>query len=75
MANVIVVGAQWGDEGKAKITDLLSKSADYAEMISTGYYFIGKIQEQNKPFFKENILKYINKSSKIFGEKIKPIVE
>src|SRR3989338_11299166 len=29
MANVIVVGAQWGDEGKAKITDLLSKSADY----------------------------------------------
>lgn len=29
MANVVVVGAQWGDEGKAKITDLLSKSADY----------------------------------------------
>ena len=29
MANVIVVGAQWGDEGKAKITDLLSKNADY----------------------------------------------
>lgn len=29
MANVIVVGAQWGDEGKAKITDLLAKSADY----------------------------------------------
>lgn len=28
MANVILVGAQWGDEGKAKVTDLLSKSAD-----------------------------------------------
>lgn len=28
MANVIVVGAQWGDEGKGKITDLLSRSAD-----------------------------------------------
>ncbi len=28
MANVVVVGAQWGDEGKGKITDLLSKSAD-----------------------------------------------
>lgn len=27
MANVIVIGAQWGDEGKGKITDLLSKSA------------------------------------------------
>lgn len=28
MANVIVIGAQWGDEGKGKITDLLSHSAD-----------------------------------------------
>lgn len=28
MANVVVIGAQWGDEGKGKITDLLSKSAD-----------------------------------------------
>ena len=29
MANVIVIGAQWGDEGKAKIVDLLSRNADY----------------------------------------------
>ncbi len=28
MANVIVVGAQFGDEGKAKVTDLLSNNAD-----------------------------------------------
>ncbi|MBK8190408.1 MAG: adenylosuccinate synthase [Vampirovibrionales bacterium] len=28
MANVIVVGAQWGDEGKAKIVDLLAERAD-----------------------------------------------
>ena len=28
MANVVVIGAQWGDEGKGKITDLLSHSAD-----------------------------------------------
>ncbi len=28
MANVIVVGAQFGDEGKAKVTDLLSRNAD-----------------------------------------------
>lgn len=28
MPNVIVVGAQWGDEGKAKIIDLLSEKAD-----------------------------------------------
>ncbi|MDR3569851.1 MAG: adenylosuccinate synthase [Syntrophobacteraceae bacterium] len=28
MANVIIVGAQWGDEGKGKIVDLLSEQAD-----------------------------------------------
>jgi adenylosuccinate synthase len=28
LANVVVIGAQWGDEGKGKITDLLSRSAD-----------------------------------------------
>lgn len=28
LANVVVIGAQWGDEGKGKVTDLLSKSAD-----------------------------------------------
>ncbi len=28
MPNVIVVGAQWGDEGKAKVVDLLAEHAD-----------------------------------------------
>ena len=28
MANVIVVGSQWGDEGKGKIVDWLSERAD-----------------------------------------------
>ncbi|MBR6301476.1 adenylosuccinate synthase [bacterium] len=28
MTNRVVVGAQWGDEGKAKITDLLAQKAD-----------------------------------------------
>src|SRR5574344_1878165 len=28
MENTVVVGAQWGDEGKAKITDLLASDAD-----------------------------------------------
>ncbi|MCM8780800.1 MAG: adenylosuccinate synthase [Candidatus Omnitrophica bacterium] len=27
--NTVVVGAQWGDEGKGKIIDILSKDADY----------------------------------------------
>jgi adenylosuccinate synthase len=29
MANVVVVGTQWGDEGKGKIVDLLTHYADY----------------------------------------------
>jgi adenylosuccinate synthase len=29
MANTILVGAQWGDEGKGKIIDVLTENADY----------------------------------------------
>lgn len=28
MASVVVVGTQWGDEGKGKITDFLSENAE-----------------------------------------------
>ena len=28
MKNTVVIGAQWGDEGKAKITDLLAEQSD-----------------------------------------------
>ena len=29
MANVVVVGTQWGDEGKGKVVDLLAEKADF----------------------------------------------
>ena len=29
MANTILIGAQWGDEGKGKIIDVLTESADF----------------------------------------------
>ncbi len=29
MSNIVIVGAQWGDEGKGKIIDFLAKEADY----------------------------------------------
>ena len=32
MANVVVVGAQWGDEGKGKIVDWLSERAACPDM-------------------------------------------
>ena len=28
MSNVVVIGSQWGDEGKGKIVDWLSEKAD-----------------------------------------------
>lgn len=48
MANVIVIGAQWGDEGKGKITDLLSRSADvvvrYQGGVNAGHTIVVKDQ-------------------------------
>ena len=37
MANVAVVGAQWGDEGKGKIVDWLSERADVVVRIQGGH--------------------------------------
>ena len=28
MTNIVLVGAQWGDEGKGKIIDILTESVD-----------------------------------------------
>ncbi len=47
MANTILVGAQWGDEGKGKIIDVLTESADivvrYAGGNNAGHtVYVGK---------------------------------
>ena len=36
MASVVIVGTQWGDEGKGKIVDLLTRSADYVVRFQGG---------------------------------------
>ncbi len=36
MASVVVVGTQWGDEGKGKIVDLLTRYADYVVRFQGG---------------------------------------
>ena len=36
MANVVIVGTQWGDEGKGKIVDLLTGYADYVVRFQGG---------------------------------------
>ena len=37
MRNVVVVGAQWGDEGKGKIVDWLSEKADVVVRFQGGH--------------------------------------
>ncbi len=37
MANVVVVGSQWGDEGKGKIVDWLSERADFVVRFQGGH--------------------------------------
>ncbi len=36
MGNTVIVGTQWGDEGKGKIVDLLSEHADYVVRFQGG---------------------------------------
>ena len=37
MKNVVVVGSQWGDEGKGKIVDWLSSEADVVVRFQGGH--------------------------------------
>ena len=37
MTNVVVIGSQWGDEGKGKIVDWLSKRADIIVRFQGGH--------------------------------------
>ena len=37
MSNLIIVGTQWGDEGKGKIVDLLASSADAVVRFQGGH--------------------------------------
>lgn len=53
----------------------LSEKALYGEMLSVGYFVIGKIQEAHPAYFKENIVEYAKDASEIFNQTIKPIVE
>ncbi len=36
MLNTVIIGTQWGDEGKGKIVDLLSEHADYVVRFQGG---------------------------------------
>jgi len=48
---------------------------DYATIMAIGYYFIGHIQKQLHPYYKERIVDYIEETSTAFGSKMNVIVE
>ncbi len=53
----------------------LREKSMYGEMLSVGYFVIGKIQEAHPAYFKESIVEYTKDASEIFNQVIKPIVE
>jgi adenylosuccinate synthase len=50
MANVVVVGAQWGDEGKGKIVDWLSHRADVVARFQGGHNAGHTLQVGNQTY-------------------------
>lgn len=62
-------------EKKNRLFVPLPKRPNYASVMAICYYVVGKIQKAHQPYFKENIVNYTKKASKLFGEKINPIVD
>ena len=61
--NVVVIGAQWGDEGKGKIVDYLAQDAKYvvrfAGGANAGHTIV--VDEKNTHFIKFHLEFYIQK--------------
>lgn len=53
----------------------LPQDAGPAAMMAIAYYVIGHIQKQKPPYFKDNIARYTQEASDMFGHEIRPIVE
>jgi adenylosuccinate synthase len=50
MANIVVVGAQWGDEGKGKVVDLMTESADVVARYQGGHNAGHTVMIKDKQF-------------------------
>lgn len=58
-----------------RITIPLPADAGYAALMAVGYYFVGQIQKQLFPYYKNRIEAYVKETSEMFGSTISPIVE
>ncbi len=61
--------------GVKRINLPLPEWVDYGAIMAIVYYFVGKIQKQNYPWYKENIENYTRFTSKTFGNDINPLVD
>ena len=50
MSNIVVLGVQWGDEGKGKIVDLLTEDADVVARYQGGHNAGHTVMVRNKQF-------------------------
>jgi len=58
-----------------RLTIPLPEQASYATFMAISYYFVGQIQKQFPPYYKERIGEYVQETSEMFGSKINVIVE
>jgi hypothetical protein len=58
-----------------RLTIPLPEDADYVAMMAIGYFFIGKMQKQFPPYYKNRIAAYVQETSKMFSQEISVIVE
>jgi hypothetical protein len=70
-----------GDDGKDvgpashRLVIPLPAGQGAGALMMIGYYVIGQIQKQNPPYFKQNIARYCEEISHVFGHTLTPIVE
>jgi len=53
----------------------LPDKANYGAVLAVSYFVVGHIQKAHPPYFKNNIEKYTQTASEIFGQELAPIVE
>lgn len=58
-----------------RITIPLPEGGCLAAMIAVSYYFVGQLQKQLPPYYKQRIGEYVKETSEMFGSTINVIVE
>lgn len=61
--------------GKERLNVPLPENCSYPAIMAIGYYVIGKIQVQKPDWFKQGIVSFAERASRLFKQTIKPLVE